>query len=166
MKNSGFAAVIIILLVVVGIIAVGAFMLLKNQAIPSITPTQSPVSIPQVTVATPSPSPVSSLPAGWSTYKNATYGFEISHPKSYQSLDSKDDLSGYPKGVLLLYTGGQAYDVVIEVWDTKAEYESEYGPRIGDLSVFESNGKFITVLNNTPTTENKEVINSFKLVGQ
>ncbi len=99
-----------------------------------------------------------------STYKNEKYGFEISYPKSYKALDDAENLYGYPHGIVLLYEGGQAYDVVIEVWDTKAAYESNYSSRLSDVTVVESNGKFITLLNNTQSPDNEKIIASFKLL--
>lgn len=118
--------------------------------------------ITPIPTSSPSPTPTSVVPSGWLTYKNDAYNFEISHPDSYKAQTSKEDLYGYPKGILLLYSGGQAYDIVVEIWNSKAEYEQEYGPRVSDLTVFESNGKFITILDNTGTAENKEIIKSFK----
>jgi hypothetical protein len=117
-----------------------------------------------ITPASPSPTAAATPASDLLTYKNFQYGFEISYPKTYQPLTAKSDLSGYPNGVLLLYTGGQAYDVVVEVWSTKAAYETAYGPRVKDLTVLESGGKFITALDNTSTSENKEVIKTFKLL--
>ena len=91
--------------------------------------------------------------------------FEIWYPPSYKALDSQDDLYGYPKGVVLLYGGGQVYDVVIEAWDSQAAYEQEYGPRMSDVTVKKSQDKFITILDNNPgEPENKKVIESFKLL--
>lgn len=119
-------------------------------------------------VANPSPSvtPVSSVapsPTGL-TYKNETYGFELTYEKPYRVLTSKNDLYGYPKGVALLYTGGQAYDIVIEVWDAQAAYEKEYAGRLADLKVIKNKGKFITLLNNNPgSAENKKIIDSVKV---
>lgn len=113
-----------------------------------------------VTLITPS----KSLAPVWSTYKNTSYGFEISYPAPYRVLTDKDALSGYPNGVALLYTGGQAYDIVIEVWNTKAEYESNYSSRMSDVTVKESKGKFITFLDNTQSPENKQIIATIKLL--
>ena len=106
----------------------------------------------------PQPSP-SSQTSG-SVYKNDTYGFKVTYDNPYRLLTDKDSLSGYPHGLALLYTGGQAYDIVIEVWNSKAEYESEYGPRVSDLTVVENKGKFITLLDNTDSSANQQIIDS------
>lgn len=115
-----------------------------------------------ITVTTP----VSSVPVGWSTYKNNLYGFEISYPASYRALDSKNDLYGYPNGAVLLYTGGQAYDVVIEVWNTQSAYESNYSSRMSDVTVMKNKDKFITLFDNTGAPDNKAIIATFKLQSQ
>lgn len=120
-----------------------------------------------VTIITPSATvltPTKSVSSDMLTYKNSIYGFEISYPKAYKALDSKDDLAGYSNGAALIYNGGQAYDVVIEVWDTKAEYENKFGAMISDVTVIESNGKFITLQNSTHEPENDQIIASFKLI--
>lgn len=125
-----------------------------------------------VTLTTPSvaaskPSPTAqpkSIPAGWLTYKNFANGFEISYPTNYQALDNKDALSAYPHGIILLYTGGQAYDVIIETWNTKDQYESIYASRLSDITVLKSNGKFITLLDDTHSPDNKKIIETFKLL--
>lgn len=107
--------------------------------------------------------PSNAIPADWTTYKNDSYGFEVSYPKPYRVLDDKENLYGYPHGVALIYAGGQAYDIQIEVWDTKAEYEKAYEGRLSDLTIIESGGKFITLLNNTLEPENKKIIATLKL---
>lgn len=126
----------------------------------TLTTSGNTVSVPSNTTPTPS----STLPPDWSAYKNTKYGFEISYPKTFKTLIDKDSLSGYPNGVALLYTGGQAYDIVIELWNTKAEYESNYSSRVSDLTVVKSGDKFITLLDNTKSPENKKIIDSFKLL--
>lgn len=185
LKNSGFSAILILVLVVIltAVIALAYFIFFKKpdtavpgtqntpikqmegapSSSPSNVPTPSPstpVTSPSSSASSPSPSPVSDL----SVYKNDKYGFEISYAKPFKALSSKDDLYGYTNGVVLLYTGGQAYDVVVEVWDTKAAYESEYQFRLSDVTVFESKGKFVTLLDNAKTPESKKIIESFKLL--
>lgn len=117
-----------------------------------------------VILTTPSNTPSVTASADLSVYKNDKYGFEISYPKPYRALEDTDSLSGYPKGVALLYTGGQAYDVVIEVWNTQSEYESNYSSRLSDITVMKSKDKFITLLNNTKVPGNEKIIASLKLL--
>jgi hypothetical protein len=108
--------------------------------------------------------PSNAIPADWTTYTNDTNGFEISYPKPYRVLNDEDNLSGYPHGVAHIYAGGQAYDIQIEIWDTKTEYEKAYEGRMSDLTVRESGSKFITLFDNTLKPENKRVIATFRLL--
>jgi len=62
--------------------------------------------------------------------------------------------------VALIYNGGQAYDIVIEAWDSKAAYETEHAGNLANLTAFESKGKFITFYDNTQEPGNKEIIGS------
>lgn len=98
------------------------------------------------------------------TYTNDAYKFKLNYEAPYRVLTSKDDLYGYPNGIALIYAGGQAYDVIVEVWNSKAAYESEYAGRLSELKVIESAGKFITFLNNTSSAENQEIIDSVKMI--
>jgi hypothetical protein len=119
------------------------------------------VSTVQLTdVPTPTPSSESTS----MIYKNDTYGFSLSYDPPYQLLTDAENLYGYPNGVALFYTGGQAYDIVVEVWDTKAAYEAEYASRMAELTVVEHKGKFITLLNNTGSAANQTIIDSLVLL--
>ena len=99
-------------------------------------------------------------PAAGSTYTNDKYGFEFTYDAPYKVLVSKDDLYGYPNGVALIYKGGQAYDIVVEAWDSKAAYEAEHAGNLANLVAFESKGKFITFYDNTQELGNKKIIGS------
>lgn len=96
----------------------------------------------------------------WKLYKNEEYGFQIFHPESYKVLNDKENLSGWPNAIVLLYNGGQSYDLPIEVWDLKTEYVDKYkdDPR---LTVKEVKGKFITFLNMNNENEVSEIIDTF-----
>lgn len=108
--------------------------------------------------------PSNGVPASWTTYTNDANGFEISYPKPYRVLNDEDNLSGYPHGVAHIYAGGQAYDIQIEVWGTKAEYEKAYEGRLSDLTVKENGDKFITLFDNTKEPENQKIIATFRLL--
>lgn len=103
-------------------------------------------------------------PVSGTTYTNEKYGFELNYDAPYKLLVDKDNLYGYPNGVALLYKGGQAYDIVIEVWNSEAEYKNMYSFRIADVSIFQSKGKYITFLNNTNSVENQNIIDSVKIL--
>jgi hypothetical protein len=153
---------IIALLVVLWFGGGGAFLKSKlgNTQNKSTTTSQSPIPATE----SPSVSDVeqkSNIPTGWKIYSNSQYNFEISYPANYKVLTSKDDLYGWPDAILLLYGGGQAYDVAIEVWDTEAEYKAKY-PGVS-LAVYSINGKFITISDQTLSEDNKTIIQSFQL---
>lgn len=93
-------------------------------------------------------------------YTNTEYGFQLSYPDSYKALDDPDSLYGWPDALVLFYKGGQAYDVVVEVWDTKDQYLQKYLDDSG-IYVHELNGKHITILDNSYDPENREIIESF-----
>lgn len=105
----------------------------------------------------------STIPSGWQTYKNEDLGFEISYPQSYKALSDKENLYGWPNAVVLIYDGGQSYDLPIEVWNTKAEYEAKY-KNASNLVVKEVNDKFITLMNVNYKEEVDEIINTFKIL--
>jgi hypothetical protein len=126
----------------------------------------------QLTVPITSPVPtvspaVSPTPISGQVYKNDLYGFTLTYDKPYRLLTDKDSLSAYPHGLALFYTGGQAYNLVIEVWDSQSAYEKEYAGRISDLKIFKKNDKYITILtilNNTDSDSNQKIIDSLQLL--
>lgn len=156
-------ALIIVLAAVIGAYYMGS---LTGQT--AVTPSPSPSAVvtgkptaTPTTSPTPKASPTSNIPQGWQTYTSGKYGFQISHPANYKALADKDSLSGYPNGVVLIYSGGQAYDVVIESWNTQAEYESHYVGQISKLTVKLISGKYITLYDATELPVNKDIIATF-----
>ncbi len=111
-------------------------------------------AVPTTTVAE------SNVPTGWKTYTNETYGFKISYPPEYKALDDSDNLYGWPHAVVLLYKGGQSYDLPIEHWNSQAEYEGKY-PDLSNVTVRKVGDRYITLLNANYNTEVDSIIATF-----
>jgi len=105
----------------------------------------------------------SKIPEGWLTYRNEEYGFEISYPSNYKALTDKENLYGWPNAIVLIYGGGQSYDLPIEVWNTEAEYKSKYS-NAKNLYVMEVRNKYLTLVNVNFEPEVEEIIKTFKIV--
>jgi hypothetical protein len=189
MKSRGFAPVAILIIILVVITSgIAYFIGLKNKGsrifpTPTPTPTPSSVACTQEAKICPdgktsvgrfgpncefAPCPEtdtskSAVHPDWILYKNEQYGFQIFHPQSYKVLNDKENLYGWPNAIVLLYNGGQSYDLPIEVWDTKADYETKYHD-VPNLTVKEVKGKFITLLNMNTEDEVGEIINTFKVL--
>lgn len=164
MRQKGFStiATILIFLVILGLLGTAAAYFLGSLNHPEAPPIPPPPPEPPIKpTITESLSPPA-VSSGWQTYQNQKYGFAISYPEDYQALDDQENLYGYPQGVVLLYQGGQAYDIIIEVWDNQSDYEGKYASRIADLTVKKIGQKFLTLLDNTQETENNAVIATFK----
>lgn len=159
---------ILLPILVVALLAViwiggGSALLKKNT---SVTPTSQPIatlapatSVPTLTPTAKTAGPT--VPAGWQTYTNTQYGFTISFPANFKALTDKESLYGWPNAIALIYGGGQAYDITIEVWTTEAEYKTKYPGET--LAVYQLNGKFLTIADQTKSAINTAIIATFKL---
>lgn len=167
MKKVFVEISLLVLLITVSIAFAFYYGTQKGKSNPRSTPqiTVNPEEPEQILSPTPFPSvaPTSSIPSGWETYTNQEFGFEISHPSSYKALTDEENLYGWPNGIVLLYKGGQSYDLAIEHWKTQSEYENKYknqtnvtAKKIGDF--------YITLLNTNFETEVDEIIETFKSI--
>jgi len=160
-QKSLLLIAIIIVVAILG--ATGAYYLGTQNRRSTSQQTPSPTSSP-IPATEPQPTETAqetNIPPNWLTYKNSEYGFEISYPENFQALDDQENLYGWPKGVVLLYGGGQSYDIAIEAWDSQSEYESKYPSN--DLVVNKIGDKYITVADITKEEENTEIISTFKI---
>lgn len=172
--NQGLLFIVILLFFVVA--GVVAYLVYQNyqlqEKIAVMAPADQvePTTLPQET-STPTEEAVSpaattsdsELPADWQTYTSEEHGFQVSFPADWQALDSEDDLYGWPNAVVLLYRGGQAYDIPVEVWDTAAKYEEKYEGQF-EYVVEEINGKYVTIANYTDAEEFADIAASFQVI--
>lgn len=151
-----------------------------NFPLPAIQPTQTENSDePQVAESTPQETETptqqqepetqqatsSAIPAGWLTYTSVEYGFQISHPPTYEALDDADNLYGWPNGVVLFYKGGQSYDLPVEAWTSEREYEAKYPATMMDLvTVHQVGTYYITLFNQNEVSEVDNIISTFTLL--
>ena len=167
MKQKGNIIVIVlvsvILLAIIGFLVYQNMQLKKQAASPSPTPSSAVTAVSPVSASIATATPGTSLTPGWKLYTNNQYGFEFSYPSSYKVLTDAENLYGWPKAILLLYKGGQSYDLAVEVWNTEAEYKAKYTDS-SILNVFKTkDGKFITFLNQNKDSEVAEIISTFRL---
>jgi hypothetical protein len=136
----------------------------KNGSTPTDNITETPQDAVITETESPSPAealPTSSVPLGWQTYTNNEYGFEISYPTNYKAMSDSENLYGWPKGIVLFYGGGQSYDLVIEHWNSVAEYEAKYKNQ-NNVTVKQLGNNYITLLNMNFEPEVDEMIKTFK----
>lgn len=179
MRNIIILFVLLLVILFVGAKVSSVNQLLKPNASP--TPTTEPSAIGSVACTqeaktcpdgsyvaktgpkcefTKCPETISAKKADWKTYKNYSYGFEFSYPSKYKEVSDK---YGWPNSIVLLYSGGQSYNLVVEGWSSESEYKNKYASQ-KDLKAFPVKDKFITFLNmnSDPTVE--EVIATFKKI--
>ncbi len=129
----------------------------QNQDGPEIAASTTPTFVP-------TPVPTSNIPSGWKTYNNKRYGFEISFPSEYKALDDANSLYGYPNGIVLIYGGGQSYDLVIEHWSNQSEYENKYRNQ-SNITIKKIGDTYISLLNTNFEVEVDEMVKTFKITG-
>ena len=127
-----------------------------------ISPSPTAQFQPTIPPILPSSTPISNIPAGWKTYTNDQYDFEISYPPTYKALTDKENLYGWPNGVVLIYDGGQSYDLAIEHWENQSEYENKYKNQT-NLTVKKIGNIYLTLLNTNFETEVDQIIQTFTL---
>jgi len=122
----------------------------------------SPNLPPQVEENSPTladPTPTTDPHPGWLSYTHPTLGFTISYPPTYKIVE---DNYGWPKAVFMLYAGGQSYDLVIEKWDTLAQYQAKY-PNANNVTLLNDSSFYYSLLNMNYSPEVDDIISTFKL---
>ena len=115
MKRQKGNTVVIVLVLIMAAAVIG-FLVYQNMQLRKQTAATSPTPAASTTlIFSPTPIPTPTLKPGWKLYQNNEYNFEFSYPASYKVLVDKENLYGWPKAILLLYKGGQSYDLAIEI---------------------------------------------------
>lgn len=98
-------------------------------------------------------------------YENKQIGYSIIYPNNYQVVDD----NSWKNSDLVLYKGGQVYDLVIQVWNTKQEYEEYFEDNPAayeNMVVYKINEKFLTLVNMGEDSEVAEIVKSLKMLSQ
>ena len=172
-KGQASAILIIVIFLLLGVIGLLVYQNLQLQKLIQNNTRQSnktEAEMPEIlpsqpeTTSTPSATPKSqaNIPTGWLTYKNEKYSFQISYPPTYKALTDKNNLYGWPKAVVLIYSGGQSYDLPIEVWNSVAEYQAKYKNE-PNLTVKKIGDKYITLVNANQNPEVDQIISTFSI---
>lgn len=86
--------------------------------------------------------------------------FTLTYPENYRLVEDK---AAWKNASVILYTGGQSYDLVVQVWNSESEYRGVYGNSYDDFITAKNfNGKYITFLNANKSKEVEEIIKSFE----
>ncbi|MFC1622235.1 hypothetical protein ACFL13_02565 [Patescibacteria group bacterium] len=126
------------------------------------TPVKEEVAVIEETEETEETTEEEAVDTDQPSYVNEEIGFGISFPEDCEALDDETNLYGWSNGVVLIYCGGQAYDVAVEVWDTEDEYEAKYLDGV-DIVEELSDGRYLTVVDMTKSDVTADILSSFDL---
>jgi hypothetical protein len=88
-------------------------------------------------------------------------GFSVRYPANFKPVTNE----AWENASIILYSGGQSYDLVIQVWDNEEEYKNYYGNSavLQNMTVHKVGSKYVTLLNQNNTEEVAKIIESFKV---
>ena len=136
------------------------------QAIPdsnrSIVIEPTPV-LAEPTATEKNPAPVLSAPDGWLTYEDDDFGFSFFYPPQFEILSDAESLSGWDNGILLLYNGGQSYDIAVQIWDSLEDAEAFYGGEDERLHIFPIGDQLLSVMNITNEADSDAIVESITI---
>lgn len=166
MKRGSIQIILLILLIIVSVaFAIYFGTQQKNASLSQEPQNQNYLEEKSPMISTPAPTPVptSNIPSSWNTYRNEKYSFEISYPSTYKVLDDDNNLYGYPNGIVLIYGGGQSYDLVLEHWSKQSDYENKYRNQ-PNLTIKKIGNDYISLFNTNFEAEVDEIIKTFKII--
>lgn len=158
-KQSNFLIILLSSLLIISCLIAGFFAYQTQKLVKELTAYRLQPTATQTPTPTPDPT------VNWKTYTNSKYNFEVKHPEEYEILQDK---SGWPKAIVIISRRNQqAYDLPIEIWDSKTDYENKYRIEnyINNLKIFPTNkGKYITLLQNNEDLTITQIISTFKFI--
>ena len=160
-KTNNSLVLIMSVLLITTVAIAGLFYFQIQKLSKKINEDKTPVQTTPI-VQTPSPEPT--LKVGFKKYTNEKYSFGFIYPETYKILTDSNSLYGWPKAILLLYKGGQSYDMAVELWDSEAEYKQKYASQIDNITIFKNEDILITALNTNKEPEIAEIISTFKFI--
>jgi regulatory protein YycH of two-component signal transduction system YycFG len=160
--KKGFIKIVLLISLVLVSIAFAYYYGTQQKKPVEISPSPTAQSQQTTPPILPTQTPISNIPGDWKTYTNDQYDFEISYPPTYKALTDKENLYGWPNGVVLIYDGGQSYDLAIERWDSQSEYENKYKNQ-PNITIKRVGNIYLTLLNTNSETEVDQIIQTFTL---
>jgi hypothetical protein len=108
--------------------------------------------------------PEESVEKGYNAFYNVTLGFSLKYPEKY--VNETDSATGWKNTTLVLYSGGQSYDLIVQVWDSEDAYKKEFADNpaaLDNITVKKVKGKYVTFLNMNDSKEVEGIIGTFEL---
>jgi hypothetical protein len=124
---------------------------------------QPPENTATAPAAEETAAPIPPAPAGWLTYENATYGFYFYHPAEFEVLTDEATLYGWENAILLLYNGGQSYDIAVQIWESMEEMNTFYGEEGERLHAFPLGTQILSIMNITNEADSEAIIESLTI---
>jgi hypothetical protein len=65
--------------------------------------------------------------------------------------------------ILLLYNGGQSYDIAVQIWDSTEDMKASYGGEDERLHTFALGTQILSIMNITNEANSETIIESFTI---
>ncbi|MFC1622234.1 hypothetical protein ACFL13_02560 [Patescibacteria group bacterium] len=97
-------------------------------------------------------------------YKDDELNFDILFPAGCGVSNEELDTYGWPNGVVLIYCGGETYDVAVEVWDTEEEFRDKYPDEENLVVEMLEDGRYLTVVDIANEQYSANILKTFRFL--